>query len=140
MSRVGGKIRVGRVTPIQQFFFFGPIGVNKDLGRMRRNLFTQIKPGHWGKFLFEGRKGTPKQNPFPGKRELHVKGSAYNFEEIIWQIIKLRAYDCSRKPEGASAWVWGTGMWLSSYLLFYIWALKRYLLVDYPTKSQFQEN
>ena len=23
MSRVGGKIRVGRVTPIQQFFFFG---------------------------------------------------------------------------------------------------------------------
>ena len=22
MSRVGGKIRVGRVTPIQQFFFF----------------------------------------------------------------------------------------------------------------------
>ena len=25
MSRVGGKIRVGRVTPIQQFFFFGLI-------------------------------------------------------------------------------------------------------------------
>ena len=24
MSRVGGKIRVGRVTPIQQFFFFWP--------------------------------------------------------------------------------------------------------------------
>ena len=22
MSRVGGKIRVGRITPIQQFFFF----------------------------------------------------------------------------------------------------------------------
>ena len=25
MSRVGGKIRVGRVTPIQQSFFFGLI-------------------------------------------------------------------------------------------------------------------
>ena len=27
MSRVGGKIRVGRITPIQQFFFFWPYGV-----------------------------------------------------------------------------------------------------------------
>ena len=31
MSRVGGKIRVGRVTPIQQFFFFGLIcGIKHD--------------------------------------------------------------------------------------------------------------
>ena len=36
--------------------FLKTIGVNNDLGRMMRNHFTQIKPGHWGKFLLKAEK------------------------------------------------------------------------------------
>ena len=41
MSRVGGKIRVGRVTPIQQFFFFGLIEAFKLLKFCEWNVETR---------------------------------------------------------------------------------------------------
>ena len=41
MSRVGGKIRVGRVTPIQQFFFFGliiDVTNGSQLAKMKKSI------------------------------------------------------------------------------------------------------
>ena len=62
---------------------------------------------------------TKTGTPFSDKPELYVKGSTCKFEEIIWKITKLGANDWGIKPDGASAWVWGTGCdWL-----FYIQAL-----------------
>ena len=43
MSRVGGKIRVGRVTPIQQFFFFFGLSIEMvskiEVGMSTTNIY-----------------------------------------------------------------------------------------------------
>ena len=112
--------KINKIQKVQKSWsseFLKTIGVNKGLGRMRRNHFTRIKAKNWGKFLLKAEKEHQIKTFFRQTRKIclgiymqvwgnHLKNN--QTQSNLMDIISLTL---------------GYRLWFSSYLVFNIWSL-----------------